>query len=117
MAVGRVESTNFPYLPLCFTLGGTSHEAEGLVDTGFEGHLAVPEGWPVSEEPYGYQTVGLADGSERRIPYYRGVAAIGGLEEFECLVLVLGDEIVLGRFATDRYLLILDHGRRILVEP
>lgn len=116
MAVDRLESTNFPYLPVRLTLDGDTYDEDMLIDTGYEGYVAVPEGWGQGRQPRGYRTVALADGSLVRVPYFRGFADIGGLGEFECTVFALGDELILGRFATNRYSLTLDHGQRVIVE-
>lgn len=50
-------------------------------------------------------------------PYERGVVEVGGLGAFPVVVIVLGYEPLAGRGVSDRYSVILDHGRRLIVEP
>ena len=111
-----MEGSRFPYLPVSFTVRGRTRAAEALVDTGFDGYLAVPEALLGGEAPSGHQLVGLADASDRRIPYYRGLVRLGELSPVPCLVIALGDEVILGRRVTDAYYMVFDRGRRVLVE-
>jgi predicted aspartyl protease len=117
VAVDRVESARFPYLPVAFTVRGSTRTAEALVDTGFDGYLAVPEALLRGVAPSGHQMVGLADGSALRIPYYRGLIRLGELSPVPCLIITLGDEVIVGRRVTDRYYMVFDRGRRVIVEP
>jgi len=117
VAVNRVESSHFPYLPVAFTVRRRTHTAEALVDTGFDGYLAVPETLLANEAPNGRLVIGLADASTRTIPYYRARLRLGDLPPVEGLVIALGDEVIIGRRITDLYYMVFDRGRRVILEP
>lgn len=59
---------------------------------------------------------GLADESRVRAPIYRGTVRVGSLSPFPVDVTALGDVPIVGRGVTDRYTIILDHGRRVILE-
>ena len=119
MAVNpRVESTHLPYLTLRLAAGTYTLEVEALLDTGFDGDVAVPPRlWTSGEPPDQYLIWTLADGSEILAPAFIGTAHLGPFPESPVLITTLGDEPLLGRGVSDRFTLILDHGRRLIVEP
>ena len=116
MAVGQLESSRFPYLPVSLTVRGHTWSAEALVDTGFDGYLAVPEALLGGARPSGRQMVALADESVLRIPYYRRQVQLGSLPPVPGLIIALGGEVILGRRVTGLYRVIFDHGQRVIVE-
>ena len=118
MALDRLESEQFPYLPLTLSVGERTLAVEALVDTGFEGDLAVPlllitDGQP----PDDYRSWALADGSVIATPMYYGTVRVGSFEAVPADIVAIGDESLVGRGVTDRYRLILDHGERVIIEP
>ncbi len=118
MAVERVASDRFPYLPLTLTVGARTVTLEALIDTGFDGDLAVPmELIADGESPDEYRGWALADGSEIETPVYYGTAWLGRFPSVPADIVIIGDEPLVGRGITDRYLLHLDHGERVIVEP
>ena len=80
---GSLESTRFPYLPLGLTLENRSVQVEVLLDTGFDGDVAVPPGLVMNgEPPDDYLVWALADGSEVLAPAFLGRARLGPFPEF-----------------------------------
>jgi hypothetical protein len=49
-------------------------------------------------------------------PTYFGIVQLGSFEPIAAAVIVLGQNVVLGRSVTNRYMVALDHGRRVIVE-
>jgi predicted aspartyl protease len=118
MALGPVQSFHFPYLPIKLTVGHRSFDGEALVDTGFDGDLAIQHGAIANGDPPDeYRSFQLADGSKVVAAIYYGTLQIGGLAPVIVDVCTVGDEPLLGRGVTDQYSLTFDHGRRLLVEP
>jgi len=116
--VQRVISAHFPYLPLRLQVGQHTQTLEALLDTGFDGALAVPPDWiPDTEQPADYLSWTLADGSAVTAAAYVGIVEIGALPPFAVLVTALGDEPLVGRGVSDRFSVTLDHGQRVIIEP
>jgi predicted aspartyl protease len=111
-------SSHFPYLPLHLTVGPVTLDVEALLDTGFDGDVAMPANLAVDgTTPAGYMTCRLADGSPVAAPVYRATVEVGSFGPFQIYVIVLGDEPLVGRGVSDRLRITLDHGQRLLVEP
>lgn len=113
----RFVSTRFPYLPVHLEIGPVAGDLEALIDTGFDGHLAVTPDLVGSRPPTGHSRWTLADGSTVLAPVYRGALRIGQFTPFIVTVIAIGDEAILGRGVTDRFSVILDHGRQVVLEP
>jgi len=113
----RLESRNFPYLPLRLAVRNRTYEVEALIDTGFDGHVVVPPGLLAhGEPPDDYHIWLLADGSQVVAPFYLGTVSVGDLGSFPAAITTLGDEPIAGGGVIDRFRLTLDHGQRVLVE-
>ena len=122
----RLVGFRFPYIPLriAFTAAPQSIDlaVEALVDTGFDGDVIVPasliDQLAPSAQPDSFVIWRLADGSEVVARAYLGTAELPSIPRSHAvLISVLGDEPIAGRGLTDRFLLILDHGERIVLEP
>ena len=114
----RVLSSRFPYLPLLLSVRDRSEQIEALLDTGFDGDIAVPRGFISDREPPDFHIpCTLADGSEVLVPAYLGEIHLGALGRFPIAIAALGDEPLVGRGVTDRFTVILDHGQQLIVEP
>lgn len=117
MAIRRITSHNFPYLPLVITVRKRMEKIEGLVDTGFEGDIAVPKGLLTNGDPpdtllpwqLANETVVLAS-------VYAGKVKLGNIASFTVSVVTLGNEVMIGRGVTDRFKVIFDHGKKVIVE-
>ena len=70
----RVESGRFPYLPLRVVLNDDGAEMclEALIDTGFDGDLALPPELLEGAFAEAFEVYLLADGSEARAALYAG---------------------------------------------
>jgi predicted aspartyl protease len=113
----RVISTRFPYLPVRLLIGQATHRLEVLLDTGFDGAVAIPPAWiEDAGPPFDYISWTLADGSTLRAAAYFGLVQLGTLPPFSVLVTALGDEPLAGRGVSDRFSITLDHGQRVVVE-
>lgn len=118
MALERVESSRFPYLPLSIMLRGMTYQVEALIDTGFDGDVALSEHLLASDEsPDGYAGWTLADGSNVYAPIYAGSVSVGRFPTVPVSIVVLGDEPIVGRGVVDRYRVTLEYGDRVIVEP
>ena len=113
----RLVSERLPYLPLRLEMRGRSYTVEALIDTGFDGDVAVPPDLLANHEPDDYQRWTLADGSIVYTPMYFGTVHVNGVGMLDALITALGDEPIVGRGVTDRFRLILDHGMQVIVEP
>ena len=118
MAVNRrLTSFHFPYLPLHLLVGRRSTDVEALLDTGFDGDVAVPPEVLSGQSPNEYVIWTLADGSPVLAPAFVATAQLGDLDPFPVLVTALGDEPLIGRGVSDRFKVTLDHGHQVVVEP
>ena len=114
----QVISSRFPYLPIKITLQQHSQHVEALLDTGFDGDVIVPSTFITGNRPPDELVPWiLADGSRGQAPAYIGTIEIGVFGPFQALVMVLGDEMLIGRGIIDRFAITLDHGQRVIVEP
>jgi predicted aspartyl protease len=114
----RVVSSRFPYLPVHLDVDGHSEDVEALLDTGFDGDVAVPPSMVPGGQPPDYlETWTLADGTQLVIPTFLGSAQIGGLPAFPVTLTALGDEPLVGRGVGDRFRITLDHGQQVILEP
>jgi predicted aspartyl protease len=114
----RVESNRFPYFNLRLDVRGQSYDIDALIDTGFDGLLAVPPTFLVDEQtPDDYQPWRLADGTRVTAPLYLGTIHVGNLGSVPAIITILGDEPLVGRSIIERFRITLDHGQRVLVEP
>jgi predicted aspartyl protease len=92
--------------------------SDPLVDTGFDGGLAVPSHIiPDTVKPIGRSVWNLADGSQVTTLSYFGYVTIGHLQPAPSVVISLNGDPLLGRHVTDRFRVTFDHGHVVLVDP
>lgn len=116
--MSRVVSSHFPYINMHVQVHQRDDDLEALLDTGFAGHLAVPRGFVSNgHPPDSYTPWILADGSEVLAATYRGTVSVGALGPYPAAIIALGDQTIVGRRITDRFTVILDHGRQVIIEP
>ena len=114
----RVESDRSPYLPVKLSLRGRETEFEALLDTGFDGGLAISKSAVANGQTAGWiLTMFLADGSLVDVPAYLGTVQVGLLPPVTTIIITLGNTPILGRAVADQYKITLDHGQRTVVEP
>jgi predicted aspartyl protease len=121
--IQAVTSTNYPYLQVHVQVGPDRRsphfefDAEPLVDTGFDGGLAVPPGTIPGHVPLSGQLPWtLADGSDLTTDFYVGYVIIGHLRPVPTVIIALSGDTLLGRHVIDNFRLTFDHGSTILVE-
>lgn len=109
----------YPFLPIRFLAQGVDGAGEALVDTGFDGHLAVPEDLiGALPRPMYVRRVRTASGEIVRVPVYLGtVELVDHPGAIEALIIALGDEYLVGLPTLNHFKVTFDHGRRLLVEP
>ena len=113
----RLTSDHFPYLPISVRILSNSHETEALLDTGFDGDVILPaELVTDGEVPDWHVTCRLADGSEVLAPVYAGAVRVGLVDISPILVMIMGDEPLVGRSVVEHFSVTLDHGRRVIVD-
>lgn len=113
----RVVSTRFPYLPVTVSVHSRTVQAEALLDTGFDGFVAIPTHFVTGgTEPDARFTYSLADRSLVTVSVYRGEVTIGPFGPYSAIVTAIGDEVMVGRRLMARFLVTLDHGTRVIVE-
>ncbi len=121
--IQAVTSYRFPYLSLHVLIGNRDNpdyefDVEALVDTGFDGGLAVPPDLiPTTIAPVGHSVWNLADGSQITASAYFCYVSIGHLSAVPTAVITLDGDALLGRHVTDRFRLTFDHGNQVLIEP
>lgn len=119
MAAPRiVESTNYPYLQVRFAVRGRDETVWAYVDTGFDGHLAIPQARiDETAPPDGAFELQMASGET--VPaqaYYGSLELIGVSDPSDAWVVALGNEFILGRAVIDRFRVTLDRGTRLIAE-
>jgi predicted aspartyl protease len=109
----------YPSLGIRFRADGVGGETVALVDTGFDGHLAIPEALAVSlPQPTYVRRVRTASGEIVHVPVYVGTVELvdqPGL--IDALIVALGDEYLIGLQTTNHFRITFDHGQRLIVEP
>lgn len=111
-------SKEYPYLQVEVTVGNFRSRLRALLDTGFDGHLILPETLRRRlGKPHFLITTRLADGTEKEFPAYQGGVEIVGLGVvYMARVTLLGDECLMGQGIIKRLKVTFDHGYRVVVE-
>lgn len=113
MSAASLTSTQFPYLPLTLHVQGYITTVVALLDTGFDGNVALPPDLlPANIAPDLDLGWVLADGTMVHAPAYVGTVRLGNFGPFNVTITALGDEPIIDRFA-----ITLDHGQRAIVAP
>lgn len=111
-----VTSSRFPYLPLRFQIRQLNYGGEALIDTGFDGGIAVPPSLLENVgAPDGYELWGPVVGPPVLAPTYRGSFQIDALGSFPVTVMALSDEILVGLEVITRFAVTLDHGHQVVI--
>lgn len=113
----RVISSHFPYLPLRIKVRRGTHVVEALIDTGFDGDIALPSKMIMNgNPPDGYHRWKLADQSIVVTPYYIGTVGFGKIVLPSVLITVLGNEPIIGRGIIADFKVTLDRGKQVILE-
>ena len=108
----------YPSLRLRFTIAGVSSEARAMVDTGFDGYLAVPASALSRFRSYGNVHARTASGEVVTVASYLGTVEL--LDEpgpVDSYIIALGDEYLVGIEVLNHFRVTFDHGQRVIVEP
>ncbi|HCB22421.1 hypothetical protein A3B42_00505 [Candidatus Daviesbacteria bacterium RIFCSPLOWO2_01_FULL_38_10] len=110
-------SSRFPYIQVILRVLNNIFKVEALIDTGFDGDVTVPPEMILNgKSPRGYLPWTLASGTKVNAPYFLGKIKIGKFKPFNVLITALGDEPLVGRGVTDKFKVIFDHGRKVVIE-
>lgn len=113
----QLVSAHSPYIPINVQVKGKIKNFEALIDTGFDGNVVIPRYELMNGElPAGYLPCKLADGSKIAAPFYEGIIKIGKLPSLNIIILAIGDECLIGRGVTDKFKVIFDHGRKVIIK-
>ena len=110
-------SSRFPYVPIRWQVGQQTYEAEALLDTGFDGGVAVPPNFFQGQAADTYQRWTLADGAQVQAAVYRGTVQVGTFDPTQALIIALGDEHIIGLGVLNNFTVTFDHGQRVTVRP
>lgn len=114
----RFKSPQFPFLPIRIRIRQREENVMALLDTGFDGDVAVPAHLLTNgDPPDGYLPWQLANGSTVLAPAFIGTVKVGSLGSYHMVIIALGDEPLVGRGLADHFTIILDHGRELIIEP
>ena len=113
--------SRFPFLSVRVMVGGAViYEGEALIDTGFTGAIVLPSSYePDSVPAERHRRWRMPDGNLVEAPRYDGVVFVGNFPPlpFRAGITFLGDEPIIGVHVISHFSVILDHGRRVVVEP
>jgi predicted aspartyl protease len=107
----------YPSLRIRYVAQGIAGNAVALLDTGFDGYLAVPEGLIGALPRPARRRVQTASGQVVRVPVYLGtVELVDQPGPIDALIIALGDEYLLGLATLNHFSVTFDHGRQVSVE-
>src|SRR5579862_6497082 len=108
----------YPSLQIRFLAQGLERSTFALVDTGFDGHLAIPESLVEKlPEPLYVRRVRTASGQVVRVPVYIGTVELTDQPgAIDALIIALGDEYLLGLPTLNHFKATFDHGTTLTVE-
>jgi len=113
----NISSTRFPYLPVKITVTENNYNLEALIDTGFNGQVILPPNiFTNGQLPPKFVTCKLADNSIVEMPIHRGTLKLGDKKLNEIIILIIGDEPIIGREVIKHFKIILEYGRKIVLE-
>jgi predicted aspartyl protease len=109
----------YPSLSFRLTIAGTSLDGSALVDSGFEGYVALPKDLERTlSAPAYHWRVETASGELVDVPVWDGTAELTDAPgSFQVRAIALGDEFLVGLRLMNRFRITFDHGRQLLVEP
>lgn len=118
MATPPIVPHRYPFLEVDFLVDATWRRVEALLDTGFDGGLALPADSldDFLTLPAEWRSWRLADGSTIWAPSYEATFRVGVSQAFRGRITVLGDEPLIGREVIDRFSVTFDHGRQVVIK-
>ena len=95
-----------------------NYNGDALLDTGFSGHVILPYGYlPDDPSLIGNTPLTLPDDRRLNVDSYTAILTLRGLRPFRVSVSTLGNQAIIGVQVIRHFSVILDHGRRVIVEP
>ena len=118
MAIGRkIISTRFPYIPVQVFVSENIYKLEALIDTGFDGQVILPPSLVANGQlPKRFVICKLADNSIVEMLAHRGSIKLGGKKLKDVLVIIMGDEPIIGREVIKHFKITLEYGRKIILD-
>ncbi|HTE84574.1 MAG TPA: hypothetical protein VK821_07560 [Dehalococcoidia bacterium] len=116
----KVTSLRVPYLPIAVGIPEKhlSLDLTALLDNGFNSDVIVPQPAVANGVPALLQNdIRLADDSRITVPGYLGNVRVGDTTIEPVMVLVMGNEAILGLNVITQFQLTIDHDRSLTVEP
>lgn len=115
----RAVSERFPFVEVAWEVRDQRSNAFTFLDSGFDGFLMLSANWlgqlGTSDRVDWWQ---LADGSSVAAPtYFRTVRIVGLDNVIRCSISVIGNEVIVGLDLVRHYLVTLERGQRVIVEP
>lgn len=108
----------YPSLHVRFEIQGSTFDVAALVDTGFYGHLVVPETLIGRlPEPHAFDRARMASGEVVLVGIYEGIVELFDQPgPIEASIIALGTEYLIGIETLNHFRVTLDHGQRVIVE-
>jgi clan AA aspartic protease len=109
----------YPSLRVRFEIQGLTFDVEALVDTGFYGHLVVPETLVGRlPQPHTFDRARTASGEVVVVGIDEGtVEVVDQPRPIEASIIALGTEFLIGIQTLNHFRVTFDHGQRVIVEP
>ena len=110
-------SLTFPFVPVRIELQGRVFEENAILDTGFDGEIAIPKAYAEGLEPEGSEPFAFPDGTVVEPDKFTGIVRLADMEPTTAEIVALGSEFIVGIRILIRYEVILDHGQRVIINP
>ena len=110
-------SPRYPSFPVRIELAGRVFEENAVLDTGFDGEVAVPVSRVEGLETDEFERFAFPDGTVVEPGIFRGSVQLADLPPVPAEIVALGSEFIIGIQILIRYEIILDHGQRVIVNP
>lgn len=112
----KIVSSRFPYLPIQITTNRTI-SIKALLDTGFDGEVILPAEIVTNGElPNWYVECKLADDSVVEVPAFFCSVKLGNKRLNDIVLLIMGDEPIIGRELIKHSKITLYYGKKIILE-
>jgi predicted aspartyl protease len=109
----------YPSLRVRYVASGVAGEANAIVDTGFDGYLAIPESLIGSlPEPTYRRRYRTASGESVVVAAFRGTVELVDLPgPIPARIIALGEDFLIGIQTLNHFRVTFDHGQRVIIEP
>lgn len=108
-------SLSFPFVSVRIELGGRVFEENAILDTGFDGEVVIPQNLVEGLQADEAARFVFPDGTVVEPEVFNGVVQLADMEPTTAEIVALGTEFIVGIRILRHYEVILDHGRRVVV--